>query len=88
MTRNQQIIRKAVISLYAEPRTAWEVAYAINYHYGLTFDCAQRLTASKVERIWNEEREHNTVMRNLGERPAKGFPPSDVVKLAKRLLAA
>jgi hypothetical protein len=78
--------RKAVIAAYVEPGSAWDVATYVNFHVIGNLN-AGKLTGPAVERIWRAELKVNTPMRLLGEWPVRGFAPSDLLTVARKVLA-
>jgi hypothetical protein len=68
---------------YLEPLSAEQVAFAINARLRST-----AVTAKLVSFIFAELSDSSVVYRELGDRPANGFPPSDMVTVARKLLAA
>lgn len=76
-------LRKEVICFYCRNVSAQEAAFVLNQIHKTT-----ELTKAKVELIWSAEIEKNIVMRELGERPDKGFSPSPQTELAERMLRA
>ena len=86
------IPRHVIVREYYRPNsgTAEQVAYALSYHYQTRVDpYVRRITKHDVERIWDEELAQNLVLRQLGERPAGGFDPSEPkVQLAETLMGA
>lgn len=83
MMNTTPVSRSEVIKSYCRIGTAEEIAFCLNLHYRTT-----DLTAKKVETIWAEALETNIVLRELGERPAKGFLPSEKTVVAEKLLEA
>ncbi len=75
--------RSEVVKSYCRIGTAEEIAFCLNLHYRTT-----DLTAKKVETVWAQEYDTNIVLRELGERPAKGFLPSEKMVVAEKLLEA
>lgn len=82
------IPRSEIIRQYCREGTAEQIAYGLNAHYRMKDLFLRPVTAREIERIWAEEIEHNIVLRELGDRPAKGFPKSAQTELAERLVAA
>jgi len=52
---------------------------------------ARSINSARVHRIWNEERKTNTAIQKLeeqfGDRPMKGFPANDHMRMAENLVA-
>lgn len=72
----------AIINAYTRPGTSEEIAFCLNFHY------RTHISAKHVEDVWVKELETNTVLRQLGERPRKGFAPSDELTLVEKLVMA
>jgi hypothetical protein len=80
--------RSFIVKCFCRPMTSVEVSYCANN----LFDLGDiKLTADAVRKIWNEERESNPVIRQIeeefGERPIRGFPQNDHMRMAESLVA-
>ena len=73
--------RAEIVKAYFWVGTAEEIAFCLNFHY------RTHITVRHVQAVWAEEYEANTVYREAGERPRKGFPRSEKIELAERLVA-
>lgn len=84
------IPRSEIIKQYLTPGTAEQIAYALNYYWRTKKDpFITPLKARDVQRIWDEEVESNVLLRQLGERPLRGFSESDDrLTVARKLLEA
>jgi hypothetical protein len=84
------IPRSEVVKQYLTPGTAEQIAYALTFHWRTKIDAfVAPLRARDVQHIWDEEYEINPVMREMGERPLRGFPETDErLTVARKLLEA
>jgi hypothetical protein len=55
--------------------------FQLNNSYGA------HVTVTELKERWVKELEQNTPLRELGERPEKGFVSSEKVKIVKRLVS-
>jgi hypothetical protein len=80
--------RSFIIKCFCRPVTAAEVSYCVNKLFDLNGDT---INSARVHRIWNEERKTNTAIQKLeeqfGDRPMKGFPANDHMRMAENLVA-
>ena len=72
----------AIINAYTRVGTAEEIAFCLNFHY------RTHISARHVEEVWAKELETNIVLRELGERPRKGFRRTDELTLVEKLVMA
>ena len=80
MTRT--VPTSAIVNAYTRPGTAEEIAFCLNFHY------RTHISARHVEEVWAKELETNIVLRELGERPRKGFARTDELTLVEKLVMA
>lgn len=80
--------RAFIVKCFCRPMTSVEVAYCANNLFDLG---GIKMTADAVRKIWNEERQTNTAIQQIedqfGERPVKGFPQNDHMRMAENLVA-
>lgn len=82
------IPRSEIIKQYCREGSAEQIAYTLNFFYRQRDLFIKPVSAREIEDIWSQEIETNVVLRQLGERPANGFPQTDATRLAERLVAA
>jgi hypothetical protein len=70
----------AIRMSYLMPCNAAHAAFILSEKYGA------RISASMLRLRWNDEVEICTPLRELGERPEKGFLRDDKIKMVERLV--
>lgn len=76
------IPHSVIVKCYCRDGSAADIAAYLNRYYGTGY-----MTEALLRRQWAEELERNVVLRELGERPTRGFPPSTKTKVAEDLLS-
>lgn len=80
--------RSFIVKCFCRPMTSVEVSYCVNTLFDLP---GPKITADQVRRIWDKERETNPAIQQLedqfGERPVRGFPANDHMRMAENLVA-
>lgn len=79
--------RAFIVRCFCRNCSAGQTAYCVNEMFKLD----HKVTTETVNRIWDQERSCNVVIRDLeaklGERPRKGYVPCEHARMAEGLVA-